>query len=55
MLACAVAGHSLPAMAGGTAIGALERLSFRSPVRAVALATLGLAMAIGLAARAGFG
>lgn len=55
MLACAVAGHSLLAMSGGTAIGALERLSFRSPARAVALATLGLATVIGVATRIGPG
>lgn len=43
MLACTLTGHSLIAMVGGAAIGALERLSFRPPTRMVALATLGLA------------
>jgi Predicted metal-binding integral membrane protein (DUF2182) len=35
MLACTLTGHALPAMLGGAAVGAVERLSFRPPVRSV--------------------
>jgi predicted metal-binding membrane protein len=51
MLACALTGHSLVAMVGGAAIGAVERLSFRPSRAAViagnlALASIYVAMAI---------
>ncbi len=43
MAACAFAGHATFAMVGAAAIAALERLSFRTPRRAVLVATLALA------------
>ena len=42
MLACAFAGHSLIALAGGMAVGAMERWPFRTRTRAALVATLGL-------------
>jgi hypothetical protein len=47
MTACALSGHSLPAMLGGAAIGAIERTSFRLRARRTAVAMLGLAIAVG--------
>jgi len=44
MLSCMVTGHSLPAMVGCAAIGAVERLSFRLPLRGVFAATAALAV-----------
>jgi hypothetical protein len=43
MLACGFAGHSLIAMAGGMAVGALERWPFRPRTRAMLAVTLALA------------
>jgi hypothetical protein len=50
MLGCALSGHALPIMVGGAAIAAIERASFRVPVRAAAIATLGLALGAALLA-----
>jgi hypothetical protein len=44
MLACAVTGHNLIAMLGGTVIGALEFRSFRPPTSAIVAGTLLLAV-----------
>lgn len=43
MLACALAGHGLIALAGGTAVSAAERWSFRLRKRVVPAATLAIA------------
>jgi hypothetical protein len=43
MLACTLTGHALPAMLGGAAVGAVERLSFRPLVRRVLGGTAALA------------
>jgi hypothetical protein len=43
MLACGFAGHSLIAMTGGMAVGAVERWSFRPRKKAMLAATLALA------------
>jgi len=42
MVACALAGHGPIALAGGMAVGALERWPFRARTRAALLVTLGL-------------
>jgi predicted metal-binding membrane protein len=44
MIACALTGHALLAVIGGLGIGAIERLSFRVPVRAVLAGHLILAV-----------
>jgi hypothetical protein len=43
MLACAFTGHSLIALAGGLAVGAAERWSFRPRTRTMLLVTLAMA------------
>jgi len=50
MLACAFTGHTAIAMAGGMAVGALERWSFRPRVRAMFGVTVALASYYGLLA-----
>jgi hypothetical protein len=40
MLACSLTGHNLAAMVGGSALGALERRSFRPPTVRVAAGAL---------------